>query len=462
MNNASLERYLVQAKEAGCPADQVSNFVKSGYVALPWSLMFHHAAREADVENGPVLIGCGGARGPGKSHATLAQAGLDDCQRFAGLKWLFLRKTAKSAQESFGDLIGRVFAYQPHKFTPSTGWLEFPNGSRIRFGGFNNENDVDAYIGIEYDGIIIEEATLLSERKVDMIRGSLRTSRQDWRPRMYLSTNPGGVGHAYFKKTFVLPYREGKQTITRFIPSTYRDNPFLNREYRDYLEGLPGALGKAWRDGSWDVFEGQAFPTWQDDIHTCEPYEIPAHFMRVRGIDWGFANPFCCLWLAIDPDTGRVIVYREAYQTQLTDRQQAQRVNDMTPAYENISQTYADPSMWAAKTQTEVTSTAIIYQNAGIYLVKADNNRLSGKRKVDRLLANLPDGKPGLVVFRNCNNLRRTIPELVCDDVNVEDVDTTGEDHPFDALKYSLTGVHDKTEPAPKQKQNPFMRVRSI
>ena len=461
-----LDNYLYYGMQAGCPRNQMERFVQSGYVALRWALPFHAAARAADLPNGPVMIGCGGARGPGKSHAILAQVGIDDCQRFPGLKWLFLRKVAKSAQESFEDLISRVFGHQPHKYTPSTGFLEFANGSRIRFGGFNHENDIDGYLGIQYDGIIIEEMTQLSERKVDMIRGSLRTSRPDWRPRLYGSTNPGGVGHGYYKRTFVQPYRNNQQDKTRFFPSTYKDNPFLNTEYRDYLEALPGMLGKAWRDGSWDVFEGQAFPIWNDDVHVVQPFEIPPHWLHIRAIDWGTAKPFCCLWMALDPDTSRVIVYRELYATGLSDRQQAQQILAMTPIYETIAMTYADPAMWSKRYLEDggTTSTASTYAENGLTLTKADNSRLGGKRKVDRLLGMLPDGKPGLQVFTNCANTRRTMPELVYDNVHVEDVDTTGEDHAYDALKYGLTAIHEPVDPNRKkpQQQNPFMKLKRI
>ncbi len=180
-----------------------------------------------------------------------------------------------------------------------------------------------------------------------------------------------------------------------------------------------------------------AFPTWNDDEHVVEPFEIPEHWPRIRAIDWGSAAPWCCLWAAVNPDNGRHIVYREAYQAGLTDRQQAVTINNMTPAYEDIKVTYADPSMWAKKTLDEVTSTEEVYRKNGISLTEADNDRISGKRKVERLLAPLPDGAPGLIIFSNCKNLRRTLPELVRDEINAEDVDTDGEDHSYDTLRYS-------------------------
>src|SRR3990167_8777874 len=99
----ALEKCVQTAKNAGVPADQAKLLLESGYIPLPWQWEFHAAAREADKPGGPVDIGAGGARGPGKSHVVLSQAGLDDCQRIPNLKGLFLRQTGISAQESFDE-----------------------------------------------------------------------------------------------------------------------------------------------------------------------------------------------------------------------------------------------------------------------------------------------------------------------------------------------------------------------
>ena len=440
----TLEPLIESAHSAGAPAAQVQTFLSAAYVPLPWAWKFHAAARAIDTAQLPTekgiqpTVACGGARGPGKSHAILAQVGIDDCQRVPGLKVLFLRSLQRAAKESFEDVIARVLVATPHEYSANV--LTFPNGSRIVLGGFKDDRDIDKYIGIEYDIIVVEEATLLSETKYQMLEGSLRTSKQGWRPRMYLSTNPGGIGHAWFKKRIVTPYRLKHEGRTRFIPSTYRDNPFLNPEYVDWLEGLAGKLGKAWRDGDWDIFEGQAFPQWNADAHIIDPFPLPDHWAKWRAVDWGYSNPFACLWMTKDPDSGRIFVYREIYGTQLTDRQQARIIRENTPPTEKINVTYADPSMWAAKSAgSSVTDTASEYAVEGVVLTKADNNRVDGKRKIDRLLAPLPDGKPGLRVFSNCYNLIRTLPELVLDKTQVEDVDTTQEDHAYDALRYGQT-----------------------
>jgi hypothetical protein len=183
-----IERYVKAAHVAGCPRDQVERFVKSGYFAFPKNLPFHAAARECDRYNGPDEISMGGTRNTGKTHHAMAQVGLDDCQRVPGLKWLFLRKVQKAATESFEDIVTRVFRYIPYEY--KEGRVDFKNGSRIITGGFNNDADIEKYLGIEYDGFVGEEFTQLSQQKQERIYGSIRSSVPGWRARKYLTWNP--------------------------------------------------------------------------------------------------------------------------------------------------------------------------------------------------------------------------------------------------------------------------------
>jgi hypothetical protein len=105
MNKEALKKYAEEASKAGIPPDQIKNFLDGGYIAYKNMLPFHAAAREADKPKGPLDIAMAGTRGPGKSHAVLAQIGLDDCQRKPGIKALYLRKIKRAASESFEDLI---------------------------------------------------------------------------------------------------------------------------------------------------------------------------------------------------------------------------------------------------------------------------------------------------------------------------------------------------------------------
>src|SRR5436190_15748387 len=206
------EEFLIQAIEAGCPEEQVRRFIAAKVFLQQRQLLASAAARLCDEPGGPTAVGYGGARGGGKSYWLLAQMGGDDCQRVAGLKCLLLRKVGKANLEQFEDLRRRLFGNLDHDFSAFRGVLKFANGSRILAGHFQSEKDIDAYLGLEYDVIGIEEATTLTSRKHQDISTCCRTSKPNWRPRIYSTTNPGGIGHAWYRKKFVIPFLQGKES----------------------------------------------------------------------------------------------------------------------------------------------------------------------------------------------------------------------------------------------------------
>ena len=59
------------------------------------------------------------------------------------------------------------------------------------------------------------------------------------------------------------------------------------------------------------------------------------------------------------------------------------------------------------------------------------------------------DTKPRLRIFDTCINMIRTLPSLVYDPLNLQDVDTNGEDHAADDLRYFLQTLRDQKSPKP-------------
>src|SRR5689334_3552201 len=164
------DEFIVQALEAGCPEDQARNFVAAKVFLQPKQLAASAAARLCDLPDGPTAVGYGGARGGGKSHWGMAQVFLDDAARFPGLKCLLLRKVGKAGREATNDLRKSVLHSTPHDWKAQEGTLvRGDNGSRVILGHFQNDRDVDNYLGLEYDLILVEEATQLTESKVEDI-----------------------------------------------------------------------------------------------------------------------------------------------------------------------------------------------------------------------------------------------------------------------------------------------------
>ena len=324
------QRIGTAARRAGVKREQLERFLRAGIVLQPRQLAASAAARLCDAEDGPWAIGYGGARGGGKSHWVIAQVAVDDCQRQPGLKVLLLRKSGKAIKEQFRDL-RRLLKRVPHTWIPSqgSGVLEFPNGSRIILGHFKDDRDIDAYLGLEYDLIVIEEATTLSKTKVEDILTCLRTSKPNWRPRVYMTTNPGNIGHAWFKALFIEPSRRGQETETRFVSATIDDNSFVDKGYKAKLDRMTGWKKKAWRYGDWDVMAGQFFTTFRAE-HEGKPHHVvslrdtlgglPPHWEVWLALDHGFTHYTVIYLLAKDGDGNVYLVDEIAVQRTLVKR----------------------------------------------------------------------------------------------------------------------------------------------
>jgi len=419
-------------------------------VPLPWSLKFHAYARQADKKNGPTKIGCGGARGPGKTTATFAQVALDDCKRFPGSKWLFVRKVAKAANESTQELRMKILRYTPHKYRENPGLIEFPQwgGSRIVIGHFNHEKDIDNYLGLQYDGIAIEEDTQLSASKKRDLQTCKRTSRFDLRPRSYHTTNPGGVDHQGYKKEFIQPYRASKEDYTRFVPATVYDNPFINAEYRQELERLVGWKRRAWLLGDWDIFAGQFFSNWQHEAVVIKPFEIPSHWPIWAALDYGFTHPTAVIFFT--EFDGTVFVIGEHVQEKWLVQTHAEAIKARVQAFgrtvEQIAPFVAGADAFAQKGDENAKTIAEQYAACGIGLTPAAMERISGWGECLKLIGDPENGiAPRIKIFDTCSRLIETIPALQHNENRAEDVlkwdvdeDGFGGDDAADAWRYGV------------------------
>ena len=441
------EKMLRVARAVGCPVEQMINFLKARAYLQARQLMASAAARSCDVLGGPTAIGYGGARGGGKSHWLLAQMGADDCQRVAGLKCLLLRKVGKANVEHFEDLRRRLFNRLAHEFSAYRGLLTFANGSRIIAGHFQAEKDIDAYLGLEYDVIGIEEATTLSQRKHQDITTCCRTSKPDWRPRIYSTSNPGGIGHAWYRAKFIQPFLQGKETETRFIPARVDDNQYNNPEYRKVLEGLSGWQKKAWLDGDWDIAAGQFFTTFRRHVHVVDDVDDRRAVDWFAALDYGFTHYTVCLLGFKDGDGNLFIVDEHAERLWLPQRHAA-AIKAMLArhgmAVERLKRIVAGADVFSK--QSDGSTVAAQYARHGIKLHCANTDRVNGWAEVLMRLGDIEAGiAPTLFIHRRCQRLVECLPALQHDPNRPEDVlkvdvdeDGNGGDDTADALRYLI------------------------
>lgn len=438
--------YFHEGLEWGCGREQMELLVKAGIMLQSRQLAASAAARACDEANGPNAIGYGGARAGGKSHWLLAQIGADDCQRVRGLKCLLLRKVGKANLENFEDFRRRLFRLLPHEFNSSRAVLTFANESRIVAGHFQNEKDIDAYLGLEYDVIGIEEATTLSYRKQLDISTCCRSSKPGWRPRIYSTTNPGGVGHAWYKEKFIDPFYRGEEKETRFISARVSDNKMTNDGYETQVLGkLTGWQKRAWLEGEWDIAAGQFFTTFHRDMHVIQSFDRTKATEWWCAMDYGFKHYTVVLLGCRDGD-GNIYVIDEYAQRKTLAPVHAANIQELLRRHgldtRSLRGFFAGADIFS--TESDGSTVASRYGSLGIALKPANSSRRAGWAELLERFGDPGTGvAPSLFIHERCHRVIETLPLLQHDAGASEDVhkvdcddDGHGGDDAADCLRY--------------------------
>jgi hypothetical protein len=155
-------------------------------------------------------------------------------------------------------------------------------------------------------------------------------------------------------------------------------------------------------------------------------------------MDWGYNAPGCVLWWLCLLD-GHYHIWREYKFQQTPVWEVGQEIKKRTKALGlKLDYVTADPAMWQHTGAGRGEAIAETLQRAGLPMRKGDNDRKNGWQRVHELLRLAPDGHPWLTVedAPQCTYLRRTIAAAMSDKVDPDDVDTKGDDHALDALRY--------------------------
>lgn len=397
------------------------------------------------------------ARGGGKSWAVRTKATLL-ALRYPGIQILIVRRTYPELVGNHINILKRDL-YGIARYNSTDKILMFNNGSSIKFMYCARDADLDRLQGLEYDVIFLDEAAQLSEYQMKAIVATNR-GVNNFPKRVYFTCNPGGQGHAYIKRVFIdrkfLPNENPSEY--EFIQALVDDNTALMEaqpEYLQQLEALPQKLREAWRYGRWDVFEGQVFGEFVDDMehyidrrntHVIEPFDIPAHWTIYRGFDWGYSKPFSVGWYAVSPNN-RIYRFRELYGctgeanvgVEWTVNQLGRKIAEIESTDSRMVGKHifgvADPAIFASDGGPSI---AEQLEECQVYFEKGDHARWPGKMQCHYRLAFDEDGIPMFYVFNTCKHFIRTIPTLIYSTTDLEDVDTKMEDHIYDEWRYVM------------------------
>jgi Terminase large subunit, T4likevirus-type, N-terminal len=431
----------------------------------------------------------GGARGPGKTYGMLLDWVSHQDEYGPLASGLMVRRTYKQLVDTIKEA-KRVFIPIGARWIASGidyGTFFFPNGASIRFRYLANDDDAEEYQGHQYTRIYVEElGTFPNPSPIFKLMATLR-SKAGVRVGFRATGNPGGPGTSWIRARYVTPAPLGLkvinteyknpwtgQSITRdrvYIPGVVQQNPYLGADYIANLQMQASAkLVAAWLNGDWSAVEGAFFENFNTDLHVLRPFEIPGHWARFRGGDWGSAKPFSIGWYAVASedrplrkDDGKVAIiprgamvkYREWYGMEpghfdVGVKMTVEAVADGMLAREMreprgingrsaVTDGVLDPACFA---HTSGPSIAERFADKDIFWRPADNARTGRQGRMggwDLMRHRLDgeSGRPMLYFFDVCVDSIRTIPELQHDQAKSEDLDTESEDHAADECRYA-------------------------
>lgn len=418
--------------------------------------------KQKEFFNSRTLYTCyGGAKAGGKTWALRVKAALGALSN-DGIKILIMRchypELEMNHIRPLRDMLEPLGCVS---YNGSTHIMTFENGSIIKFGHWNGEESENEYNGQEYDWIFIDEATQFSERAFTFLSGCMRGATM-FPKRMYLTCNPGGVGHFWVKRLFVdqeyitdsdNPEENENPDDYSFIFATVEDNLKLleaSPNYKNQLAKMPNA--KAYRWGDWNAIDGNYFKEFKKSTHTVNPFPIPKNWVIYRSFDYGL-DRLAVMWWAVDED-GRAWCFRTYEHSDLSIQDAAKAIMDNTLPNEKVLITYAPPDMWSRQKDTGRTIADTFMLN-GVPLIRSDNNRVQGHMVMRYLMApieltdpyvkslypegQVPEKLPQIMFFNDlAGGVLKDIESIQADEANPNDCAKQPHEitHTVDAVRY--------------------------
>lgn len=360
-----------------------------------------------------------GGAGAGKSYALAQFIILYLLQNHTNKYVLITRKVNPSLKLTTYRLIINLLneyklSYILHK---SEQIIEIPNKNNFIF--FRGLDDPEKIKSAEFNYIWIEEATEFSLEDFQQLKLRLRRATNT-KNMMFLTFNPVP---SWIEEYF---FKDRKENDVNMIKLTYKDNPFLDKEYKIILEQL--------REQNQTMYK----------IYTLGEFAIPEHIIYsnyqivdsipnefdeiIYGIDFGYNNPTVVLKIGIKDDVFWII--DEIYETHLTNQDLIQKLKSFVHS-----------------------------KNAFIFCDSAEPQRIQEiKRAGFNALPAFKDVKLGIDIvqrqkiniFRSCVNVLKEIKLYQWkqnSQGNILDEPVKFNDHAMDAMRYAISTLINTQKP---------------
>jgi hypothetical protein len=258
-----------------------------------------------------------------------------------------------------------------------------------------------------------------------------------------------------------------KRDSLKVFYSRHEDNPALfddggnltpqgERTMRT-LDALTGIRKSRLRYGKWLGAEGLYFEEWDEELHTCEKFDIPADWPVWGALDYGFTHPTAFGLFTQDND-GTIYMIGEHVQHKWLPPAHAKAIRRVAEKagieWHRVKQIVAGHDCFQQRGDKDAKTIAQQYkeakdsqtgENIGLTLEKATLDRVTGAQELLTRLGNRQaDIPPTLKIFSTCRRTIACMTRMVVDPKDDEDVkkvnaDQNGEggDDEYDCLRYA-------------------------
>ena len=303
-----------------------------------------------------------------------------------------------------------------------------PTGGKVFFGSADNPFSLEGVhvraVWMDEAGQMKREAWDVALRRVGFYKG-----------RVLITTTPYNLG---WLKTEVFDRWKAGDRDYEVVQFPSIVNPaYPKEEFERAKATMPDWKFKMFYLGQFARPTGLIYQDFDPAKHVVEPFEIPANWRRIIGVDFGYNNPTAAVWLAVNPD-GVVYAYREYYQREKLPEESGREIKQLS-GDDRIELVACDPSEPAAIEQ---------YRRLGLP-ARAGYNAV--KEGIEAVIALMKSNR--FFVFRGLVNLLDEIENYRWAEKHeqLKDEPVKEYDHAVDALRYGIMAIRPKArKPVPK------------
>lgn len=285
----------------------------------------------------------------------------------------------------------------------------------------------DAVEGMTAKAVWMDEAALCSETVYDKVCQRLVQLKGQPKGRLLMTTTPYGSPSCWMNLRLI----EQRKTLPWlfYINFSMADNPYIERTVYDRAKAtMNESLFQRDFEGRFVKIEGLIYPEFDRTTHVVDAFEIPNHWPKWCGLDYGWTDPTSVLGITFDPETKLFYVYTQFYK----NRSAVEKIGEFLKKH-LFSYTLYDPSAVAVMNELRTV--------CKLRIEPADNSVDVGIQRVTKLLK-----ENRIKIFDSCEDLIREI-EGYCYEKKGSGKPGHDNSHSPDALRYgfskNLAGIYD-------------------